>query len=176
MAQVSSQAQLAAALRNQEPFIQITDDFTLTSQINILYDVTIESLMDETHTIYKAPEYNSYLFRIQNGGILRLAHTIIDGQSQYHDQASAAARSLIYVTGGALYLDEGVILKNNISYGAGGGVLLYNGGSYTNQFHMTGNAQITGCSSRTNGGGVSISLSSQDDIVSISDKAMIDHN
>lgn len=176
MAQVSSQAQLAAALRNQEPFIQITDDFPLTSQINILYDVTIESLMDETHTIYKAPEYNSYLFRIQNGGILRLAHTIIDGQSQYHDQASAAARSLIYVTGGALYLDEGVVLKNNISYGAGGGVLLYNGGSYTNQFHMTGNARITGCSSRTNGGGVSISLSSQDDIVSISDKAMIDHN
>lgn len=91
MVQVSSQAQLAAALRNQEPFIQITDDFPLTSQINILYDVTIESLMDETHTIYKAPEYNSYLFRIQNGGILRLAHTIIDGQSQYHDQASAAA-------------------------------------------------------------------------------------
>lgn len=63
MVQVSSQAQLAAALRNQEPFIQITDDFPLTSQINILYDVTIESLMDETHTIYKAPEYNSYFIQ-----------------------------------------------------------------------------------------------------------------
>ena len=85
MAQVSSQAQLSAALNIQEPFIQITADFSLTSQINILYDVTIESLIPGTYTISKAPGYDSYLFRIQNDGILRLANIVIDGQSQLHD-------------------------------------------------------------------------------------------
>ena len=38
MAHVSNQAQLAAALCRQEPSIQITADFPLTSQLNILYD------------------------------------------------------------------------------------------------------------------------------------------
>ena len=175
MALISNQAQLAAALRIQEPTIQITADFPLTSQINILYDVTLESVMPEMHTISKAPEYDSYLFRIQNGGSLQLNNIIIDGQSQSHDSASTAARALIYVTGGSLYLGNGASLKNNISYGAGGGVLLYSG-NYTNRFRMTGNSAITGCSARTTGGGVSVSLSSPDDIVSISDEAMIDHN
>lgn len=176
MAQVSSQAQLSAALNIQEPFIQITADFSLTSQINILYDVTIESLIPGTYTISKAPGYDSYLFRIQNDGILRLANIVIDGQSQLHDPTSAAARALIYVTGGSLYMDDGAVLKDNVSYGSGGGVWLYGAGSYTNKLQMAGDARITGCSARTNGGGISVSLSSSDDIISITDRSMIDHN
>lgn len=176
MAQVSSQAQLSAALNIQEPFIQITADFSLTSQINILYDVTIESLIPGTYTISKAPGYDSYLFRIQNDGILRLTNIVIDGQSQLHDPTSAAARALIYVTGGSLYMDDGAVLKDNVSYGSGGGVWLYGGGSYTNKLQMAGDARVTGCSARTNGGGISVSLSSRDDIISISDRSMIDHN
>lgn len=46
MAQVSNQTQLLAALAAQDSIIQVIADFTITSQITILYPVTIESLTE----------------------------------------------------------------------------------------------------------------------------------
>lgn len=68
MVHVYNQAQLAAALYCQEPSIQIAGDFSLISQLSILYDVTIESLTPGSpHTIFKDPGYDGFLFRIFGG-------------------------------------------------------------------------------------------------------------
>lgn len=177
MAHVSNQAQLAAALFRQEPSIQITADFPLTSQLNILYDVAIESLAPYSlHTLFKDPGYDGFLFRIFGGGALRLANITLDGRSEDHDPASVLASSLICLTDGSLCLDTQSVLKNNSSYSDGGGVRICGGTCCTNRFEMNGSARITGCSSRANGGGAAVSLSSPDDCISISDQAVIDHN
>lgn len=177
MAHVSNQAQLAAALRRQAPSIQVTADFPLVSQLNILYDVTIESLTPHSpHTLFKDPGYDGFLFRIFGGGALRLTNITIDGRSEDHDPASVLARSLICVTDGSLCLDAQSVLKNNTSYSDGGGVWVCGDTCCTNHFEMNGNARITGCSTQSSGGGAAVSLSSPDDCFSISDQAMIDHN
>ena len=177
MVHVSNQAQLAAALCCQEPSIQIASDFPLISQINILYDVTIESLPPGSHhTIFKDPGYDGFLFRIFGGGALRLTNITIDGRSEDHDPNSALARSLICVTDGSLCLDTRSVLKNNSSRCDGGGVWVCGGTCCTNRFEMNGNARITGCTTQASGGGAAVSLSSPDDFISISDQAMIDHN
>ena len=145
MAHVSNQAQLAAALCRQEPSIQITADFPLTSQLNILYDVVIESLAPYSlHTLFKDPGYDGFLFRIFGGGALRLANVTLDGRSEDHDPVSVLARSLICVTDGSLCLDTQSVLKNNRSYSDGGGVRIGGGTCCTNRFEMNGSARITG--------------------------------
>lgn len=50
MTQVSNQTQLLAALAAQDSIIQITDNFRISSQINILYPVTLESITNDDST------------------------------------------------------------------------------------------------------------------------------
>ncbi|MCD7966655.1 MAG: hypothetical protein LUG90_12960 [Clostridiaceae bacterium] len=158
MIRVSNQSQLAAALRGQEPSIQITADFPLASQINILYEVTIESLSPNSpRTLFKDPGYDGFLFRIFGGGALHLTNITLDGRSEEHDPNSALARSLICVADGSLCLDTQSVLKNNSSSSDGGGVLICGGSGCTNRFEMIGNARITGCSAQVNGGGIAAS-------------------
>lgn len=158
MVHVSNQAQLAAALYCQEPSIQIAGDFSLISQLSILYDVTIESLTPGSpHTIFKDPGYDGFLFRIFSGGALRLTNITIDGRSENHDPNSALACSLICVTDGSLCLDTRSVLKNNSSLCDGGGVWVCGGSGCTNRLVMSGSARITGCTTRANGGGIASS-------------------
>lgn len=64
MAQVSNQAQLLSALSEQDPLIQVTAGFAVSSQVNILYPVTIESLDTEVPAVItKDVSYSAYLFR-----------------------------------------------------------------------------------------------------------------
>lgn len=73
MTQVSNQTQLLAALAAQDSTIQVTADFTIAAQIDILYPVTIESpAASAPFTLTKDISYFTYLFRVQNGGSLAL--------------------------------------------------------------------------------------------------------
>lgn len=95
MAQVSNQAQLLAALAVQESIIQVINDFTVASQITILYPVTIESVSaDSPFTLTKGTSYFTYLFRVQNGGSLTLQNIILDGDKDNHPMDNENNRSL----------------------------------------------------------------------------------
>lgn len=155
MAQISNQAELQAALNSFDPLIRVTADFSVSSQINIRYAVTIESLIPDTPaTITKADSYFTYLFRIMEGGSFTLQNIILDGNRSMHPEEESNNRSLILAAGGTLNLLNGSIIQNNVSYQEGGGVYLNSASDYSNTLFMTDNARITGCHSRTNGGGI----------------------
>lgn len=117
MVQVSNQTQLLAALASQDLVIQVIDNFAIATQINILYPVTIESLTAAApFTLTKDSSYFTYLFRVQNGGVLTLQNIILDGDKKNHPIDNQNNRSLIYVTGGTLNLLDGSVLRNNNAY------------------------------------------------------------
>lgn len=177
MAQVSNQTQLLEALTAGDSTIQVTADFTITTQINILYSVTIESLTVETpFTLTKDTSYFTYLFRIQGGGSLTLRNLILDGNKENHPIDNQNNRSLIYVTGGTLNLLEGSVIRNNHAYLEGGGIYVNRNEAYPNTLTMSEDAEITGCYSRTNGGGIMLAVGNADDSFHFSGKAQIDGN
>lgn len=177
MAQVSNQTQLLAALAAQDSTIQVTADFTISSQINILYPVTIESLTAASpFTLSKDISYFMYLFRIQNGASLTLQNIILDGNKGNHPIDNQNNRSLIYVTGGTLNLLEGSVIQNNNAYLEGGGIYLNRNESYPNTLTMNSNARITNCYSRTNGGGIMLAVGNAQDSFHISGASQIDSN
>lgn len=177
MAQVSNQTQLLAALAAQDAIIQIIADFAIASQITILYPVTIESLTAAApFTLTKDTSYFTYLFRVQNGGSLTLQNIILDGDKDNHPMDNPNNRSLIFVTGGTLNLLDGSVIRNNNAYLEGGGVYLNRNESYPNTLSMSGNALITGCYSRTNGGGLMLAVGNTQDTFHISGLAQIDDN
>lgn len=177
MAQVSDQTQLQAALAARDEMIQITSDFSINSQINILYPVTIESSNADTpYTLTKDASYFGYLFRVQNGGSLTLRNVILDGDKANHPEENQTNRSLVYVAGGTLNLQEGAVLQNNYAYLEGGGVYLNRNDSAPNTLSMSGSARITGCSSRSSGGGVMLAAGDAQDSFHISGASQIDGN
>lgn len=177
MTQISNQTQLLAALAAQDSNIQVTSNFAITSQINILYPVTIESLTaDAPFILSKDPSYFTYLFRIQNGGSLTLRNIILDGDKDNHPRDNQNNRSLIYVTGGTLNLLEGSVVRNNNAYLEGGGIYLNRNESYPNTLIMNGNAQISGCYSRTSGGGIMLAVGNAQDSFQISGESQINGN
>lgn len=177
MTQVSNQTEFLAALAAQDSIVQVTTDFAITSQITILYPVTIESITaDAPFTLTKDASYFTYLFRIQNGGSLTLQNIILDGNKENHPMDNPNNRSLIYVTGGTLNLLDGSIIRNNNAYLEGGGIYLNRNESYPNTLSMSGNAQITGCYSRTNGGGIMLAVGNRQDAFHIGGQAQIDGN
>lgn len=177
MAQVSNQTQLLSALAAQDSIIQVTADFSIRSQINILYAVTIESLpASSTFTLTKDSSYSAFLFRVQSGGSLTLQNIILDGDKDNHPISDETNRSLIYVAGGTLDMREGSIVRNNHTYLEGGGIFLNRNESYPNTLALRGNARITGCSSRTNGGGIMLAVGNALDSFTIAETAQIDNN
>lgn len=177
MAQVSNQAELQSALNSLDSSIQVTSGFTIVSQINISYAVTIESSDTANPAVLtKDGSYFAYLFRVSGGGALTLRNIILDGNKADHPEDNTGNRSLIYVTGGALNLSGGSILRGNHSYLEGGAVYLNSSSSYSNAFSMSGNALVTGCSSRTNGGGIMLAHKNPGDIFAFSGDASIDGN
>lgn len=177
MAQVSNQTQLLEALNAQDSNIQITTNFAITSQINILYPVTIESLTASTpFMLIKDISYFTYLFRIQNGGSLTLQNIILDGDKDNHPIDNQNNRSLIYITGGTLNLLEGSVIQNNNAYLEGGGIYFNRNESYPNILTMNGNARITNCYSRTSGGGIMFAVGNAQDSFHIGEASQIDNN
>lgn len=177
MAQVNNQAELIAALAVQDPLIQFASDFSLTSQVAILYSVTFESVStDIIRVLSKDASFYSYLIRISNNGALNVRNLIIDGVKDEHTTADTENRSLVFVAGGTLTLKSGAVLRNNRSYMEGGGVYLSGSAAYTNTFVMEDDAQIIGCSSRTAGGGIIAALRNNDDRVIIRGNALFSDN
>lgn len=177
MAQVSNQAQLLEALAAREAVIQAVSDFTINTQINILYEVTIESLTkDNPFTITKDISYSAYLFRVQSGGSLTLQNIILDGNGANHPIENQNNRSLINVTGGTLNLLEGSVIQNNNAYLEGGGIYINRNETYPNTLKMNGNAQITGCYSRTSGGGIMLAVGNPQDSFYIGGNVTIEQN
>lgn len=177
MALVSNQSQLLAALAAQVSSIQATADFTIASQVNILYPVTIESLTaDAPFILSKDSSYFAYLFRVQNGGSLTLQNIILDGDKENHPTDNQENRSLILVSGGTLNLLSGSVIRNNNAYLEGGGIYVNRTEVYPNTFIMNGNAQVTECYSRTSGGGIMLAVGNAQDSFHIGGNALIDGN
>lgn len=177
MTQVINQAELIAALAARDPLIQFAADFSVNTQVNVTYSVTFESVpADTVHVLSKDASYYSYLFRISNDGALIVRNLIIDGNKDIHAIENTANRSLFNVSGGSLTLGNGSVLRNNHSYVEGGGVYLSGNASYTNTFVMEDDAQISGCSSRSAGGGVIAALRNNGDRVTIRGNALFSEN
>lgn len=177
MAQVSSQAGLTAALNARDPQIQIVGDFSINSQISVTYPVTISSpSADSAYTITRGGTYYSYLIRIRDGGALTLENIIFDGRKENLPPGDITNRSLLLLAGGTLSVGNGTVVRNNSAYQEGGGIYMSGDVSYANTLIMEGNATVTGCSSRTSGGGVMIALRSNMDQVTIGGEVEISDN
>lgn len=177
MAQVTDQAGLQAALAARDPQIQIAADFSLSTQVAVTYPVTFSSLSADTvYTLTKAASYYSYLIRVSGGGALTLQNIIIDGDKASHPTEDITNRSLIFVAGGALTVGNGAIIRNNHAYQEGGGIYISGSTEYRNMLLIEGSAKITGCSSRTSGGGVMAALRNSGDQVSVTGEAELSGN
>lgn len=111
MRQVSTQAELQAAIAAGEKEIEATTDFNIDALQEIAYATTITSAEGGSHTLTKADGYNESLFAVINNGSLTLQNIILDGAKGTHASTSAAA--LVTVLSGTLILDMGSVLQNN---------------------------------------------------------------
>lgn len=176
MTQVTNQTELQAALRAQEPLIQLIQDFAISSQITITYEVTLESPSSDTiFTLSKSASYFSFMFRV-TGGSLHLCNIILDGARTSHSEEDIANRSLVYVTGGSLYLEDGSHIQNNHSYQEGGGIYLKSDTDSAVSLVVSGNVSITGCSSRTSGGGIMLAVNNALDSFILGGQLLVESN
>ncbi len=102
MAKVSNETDFRSALNRLDPLIEITSDFSLSSQVLISYKVTVTSL-DENHafTLMGANPFGGYLLHIA-GGSLTLKNIVVNG----------GGSPLLFASDGGLVLGEGAVLKN----------------------------------------------------------------
>lgn len=175
MTQVSNESDFRRALAGLESPIEITSDFSLSSQVQITYDVLIKSVSGSSFTLTRGGNFFSYLIRI-SGGSLTLEDIVIDGDKASHPVTNETNRSLIFVTGGSLILGDGAVLQNNNASREGGGVYLSGAVNYTNTMVMKGNAAVLGCHSESNGGGIMFAARHPDDSITITDEALIQGN
>lgn len=174
MTQVSNESDFRAALSRRESPIEITSDFSLSSQVQITYDTTIRSVAGSIFTLTRGSNYFSYLIRVT--GSLTLENIVIDGDKGSHPVSDETNRSLIFVTGGSLILGDGAVLQNNNAYREGGGVYLSGAVNYINTLVMKGNAAIIDCHSESNGGGIMFAARHPDDSITITDDALFEGN
>ena len=78
MTQVSNQAELQAAIADQETEIEVTADFQIDTAQRITYAATISSEAGGPYTLTKADGHNGSWFVIENRGSLTLANIILD--------------------------------------------------------------------------------------------------
>lgn len=177
MVQVSTFSELGAALRDRQTPIRVAADIEMTSTLYAEYKVTIESASSERAAVLSKKEaYSGYMLRVRNGGELTLQNIILDGSKAGDYSENNLNRSLVLVEGGSLILDTGAVLQNNSSYQEGGGAYLSGNASYSNTFLMQGNARITGCGSRTSGGGFMAAIRNAGDRVIITGRSLVDQN
>ncbi|WP_137327260.1 hypothetical protein [Anaerostipes rhamnosivorans] len=174
---VSNQSELLDAVASEEPQVQAVSAFTVSTQIMIHHSMTLSGLSgDKPLSLYKDASFPSSMFHVAEGGSLTLQDITLDGQKKLHSCKDPANRPLILVSGGTLRLKSGAVLQDNVSYTEGGGVCFSWNSSHANEFLMTDNAQICGCSSRICGGAVMAAAGHPKDYFSIQGSSLIAHN
>lgn len=174
---VNNQDELRAAITAQDSAIQVDTDITLTSPLVIRYAVVISSTDSaNVHTIFKDASFFGNMFSITNGGSLTFRNITVDGNAENHPSDNSANRSIVSLAGGTLTLDTGAVLQNNNAYTEGGAVYMSGSANYTNALVMRDNAKVTGCYSRTSGGGIMAALRNNGDSVSITGRSVISNN
>ena len=177
MTPVSNQTELLNAVASKETHIQAVSDFTVSKQITVRCSLTLTGCSDECPvSLYKDASFPSSMFHVLEGGSLTLQNIVLDGQKELHSGRDPMNRSLILISGGTLILKHGTVLRNNHSYTEGGGVYFSGIASLPNNFLMTEDSQISGCSSRLCGGAVMAAVKHPDDKLSILGRALITHN
>ena len=140
MTQVSTQAELQAAIAAQETNIEVTADFKIDTSQRITYAATVSSGAGGPYTLAKAEGHNGSLFFIENNGSLTLANIILDGD-KVNPSSFSTTGSLIWVHTGTLILDTGTVLQNNPTV-QGGGNVSCNGETSPINIIMRGDAVI----------------------------------
>lgn len=136
--QVSSEAELQAALSAQKPEIEITADFPITST-NIIqagYDVLIFSDEANPATLARDPAFKGAFFLTTSGGKVTLQDIVLDGGG---DAVAGVTGSLVEANDqGTITLNTGAVLRNNVkSAGNGGGLnAIVNSTVYINEGSM----------------------------------------
>ncbi len=176
MAQAANLAELLEALNQRQPLIEITADIEVTTQLLISYTVELRSLPTEHSILSKTAGFRWSLFRVQNGGRLKLRNITLDGRMAGRYDVNGDNRSLVIVAGGTLDAGDDVTLQNNSSYQEGGGIYVSGSESYSNELVMSGNVRIVGCESRTSGGGLMVALRSNDDRITLSGEPAFQSN
>lgn len=170
MTQVTSQAELNAAIAAQESTIVVTASFNITQQNIITYPLTLSGDASGTITLTKDAAFSSEMFAVSSSGALRIQNLILDGARDTHGIGS----SLITVINGTLLLDVGSVLQNN-SAGVGGAVSLVGYENGENSLIVQNNAVIRNNRAQNNGGGIAVS-SNVRNLIQISDNVVIENN
>ena len=171
MTQVSTQAELQAAIAAQEADIEVTADFQIDAGQRITYAAKISSGAGGPYTMTKADGHEGTLFLIENRGSLTLSNIILDGAKETHSGTSTTG-SLIWVPTGTLILDTGAVLQNNRTVQGGG--ISCNGETSPINIIMRGNAAIRDNVAYT-GGGIYVFFTGESSL-QISDQARIENN
>ena len=130
MTNVSTQAELAAAIAARETDIVVTASFDIDQTITIPYRHTVSSDGNGPYTLTKRQGFNLSVFDIINRGELILRNIVLDGAKETHTQVPDS-QSLVTVGAGSLLLDTGSVLQNNYAF-AGGGVSISADGAVSN--------------------------------------------
>lgn len=172
MTNVSTQAELVAAIAARETEIVLTASFDIDELINITYALTIRSDENGPYTLTKSDNYDNSIFLTDTYADLTLQNIVLDGAKQSHP-AGGNPQALVTLRYGTLTLGNGSVLQNNRGY-SGGGVYIFNGAGIPNALNMRGNAAIRENVATANGGGIySGGYYAQ---VSIGDEAVIEGN
>ena len=159
MAIVNNQSELQAAIAAHDSFIQVDTDITLTARLVIRYAVVISSIDSaNVRTIFKGESFFGNMFSITNCGALTLRNIILDGNAGKHPNDNSTNRSAVLLAGGTLTLETGAVIQNNNAYTEGGAVYMSGNANYANALVMRDNAKVTGCYSKTTGGGIMAAL------------------
>ena len=173
MTQVSTQAELQAAIAAQEPDIQVTADFFIDARQEITYDVTISSAPENRWTLVKEDGFDNYMFEIDGNGSLTLQNIRLDGAKETH--TAPVPYGLISVTHGTLILDSGSVLQNNRSQ-QGGAVYSRTTGTLPVRIVMKGDAVIRDNTAIYEGGGIYVLFNIPESVVELYDQALIENN
>ena len=177
MTQVSSQAELRAALLAQESEIQVIADFEVSAQQTITFPLLLHSApAGSVHMLSKTAGFSGSLLRVSGGGALTLEDLILDGSAAGSYLENPANRTLVQAAGGSVHLGSGAVLQNNSSYQEGGGLYLSGDPAYVNTLLMDGDVVIRGCNSRTSGGGLMAALRNNGDRIRLEGAAVIEQN
>lgn len=151
MTQVTTQAQLEAAIRLQETDIRVVADFYIDARQTIDYATAITSVEGGFYTLTKADGYDGALFEVQNDGSLTLQNITLDGAKASHPY-TGSSDSLVVVVYGSLALGTGAVLQNNNS--RVGGAITCAAEGYSNRVVLQEDAIIRNNYAEVGGGGV----------------------
>ncbi|MFS0788040.1 InlB B-repeat-containing protein [Shouchella sp. 1P09AA] len=178
MVLVVNETELRNAIAAQQTPLEIGASFIISSQLNVNYSATVTSAGADIQTLTKIAGFPlpGYMFSITNGAAVIFQNITLDGNLAGNPVGITTNRSLVSPQGAFVILGQGTTLQNNYSFQEGGGFYMRGIAGSPSGLLMNGNATITGCVSRTSGGGVTILRRNPGDSVSITDNAVIEGN